>query len=440
MPSDASTVCVKRIALPQGERELPPGARVGDYLIRCALATGGCGTVYLAEHAARGTRAALKVLRADLAGSVEMNERFLREARVVNQIRHPNIVDVFDFGELPDGRPFLVMELLEGDSLASVIERDGRVPPREALAYLEPVACALSAAHALGIVHRDVKPSNVAVVRDAAGTRVKLLDFGIAKLLRSDPGEPALTAVGQRIGTPTAMAPEQIRGVAVDARADIYALGVMAFQLLTGRHPFVAPEFAEIERLHLGAAPPRPGSFAPVGAAIDAVVLRCLEKDPAKRFATVDAFLDAFRGAASLDAAETPLAGPAMAIYVEVRLSVEPDDALLAELGDALDRCERELTSAGFHLHVQTGSALLAISPLTGAAPDARRGAVSLGQRLVSECGSEGRIELSVQAHVDAVETRRGGQGPSFLGGPLLELERWVTEASGFRATPQMIA
>ena len=438
MPSDVPTVTTIRRPLPAGEEELLPGAAAGEYVIRHRLATGGCGTVYLAVHGTGKGRAAVKVLRRDLAGSVEMNQRFMREARVVNQIRHPNIVDIFDFGELPDGRPYLVMELLEGPTLAAILDRKGRVSPREALTYLEPVGAALSAAHALGIVHRDVKPSNIAVLGDGERREVKLLDFGIAKLLRPDPDERALTAVGQRIGTPTAMAPEQIRGVGVDARTDIYALGVMTFQLLTGRHPFGADEVAEIERLHLDAPPPRPGAFAPVGAGIDAAVLRCLEKEPARRFATVEAFLDAFRRAAGAEPAAIPVRTTAVAIYVEVRLEGEPDDALLAELGDTLDRCEGALAGAGFHLHVQTGNALLGLKLLAEESSAARASAVALGRQLLSECG-QGRLPLSIQVHAGEVEVRAGPSGPSFTGGPLLELDGWVTEEPGFHATPQTL-
>src|SRR6266478_5793915 len=177
-------------------------------------------------------------LDGELAPSPEMVERFVREARVVNRIRHPNIVDIYEFGELDDKRPYFVMELLEGTSLASIVERRGRLSPAQALSYLEPVCDALRAAHAAGVVHRDLKASNVAVVKEGDPPRVKLLDFGIAKLVRTAPGERGLTAVGQRIGTPYAMAPEQIRGGAIDARVDIYALGVLLYQLLTGRYPF----------------------------------------------------------------------------------------------------------------------------------------------------------------------------------------------------------
>src|SRR6267143_3515328 len=243
--------------------ELAPGDRAGEYLILGTIASGGCGTVYTAEHRVLGRKAAVKVLHSQLATSPEMVERFVREARVVNRIRHPNIVDIYEFGELGDKRPYFVMELLEGTSLASIVEQRGRLTPAQALGYLEPVCDALKAAHAAGVVHRDLKASNVAVVKEGDPPRVKLLDFGIAKLVRTAPGERGLTAVGQRIGTPYAMAPEQIRGGAIDTRVDIYALGVLLYQLLTGRYPFISGDPVEMERLHVEAPPPRPSAASP---------------------------------------------------------------------------------------------------------------------------------------------------------------------------------
>ncbi|MBS2022739.1 MAG: serine/threonine protein kinase, partial [Deltaproteobacteria bacterium] len=204
--------------------EFEPGHALGDYVLEELLAVGGCGTVYSARHRLLGRPAAIKVLHRELSTSPEMFERFVREARVVNQIRHPNIVDVYGFGEVDTGRPFLVMELLSGVGLQTMLERRHRLAPAEALLYLEPICAALRAAHEAGVVHRDLKANNVMVLAEGDSPRVKLLDFGIAKLVRPSPGDAQLTAVGQRLGTPTAMAPEQIRGGTIDARTDIYAL------------------------------------------------------------------------------------------------------------------------------------------------------------------------------------------------------------------------
>ena len=193
-----------------------------------------------------------------------MVARFLREALAVNMIKHPNIVDIYEFGELPDGRPFYVMELLEGTDLRSMLNERGRFPPAEVLEILEPVCSALQAAHDHG--HRSPRSQGQQHLhRQQRGgeARVKLLDFGIAKLMHPDAGEAGLTVVGTRLGTSYTMAPEQIRGDAIDPRTDIYALGVVLYHLLTGQYPFRAETMTDIERQHLEAPPPRPSQAAP---------------------------------------------------------------------------------------------------------------------------------------------------------------------------------
>ena len=268
------------------------------------LASGGGGTVYEAQHRILGRRAAVKVLRRQLAASPQMVARFVQEARAVNMIKHPNIVDIFEFGELPDGRPFYVMELLEGIDLRSILNERGRFPPGEVLEILEPVCSALQAAHDHGIVHRDLKASNIFIAKVAGKRVVKLLDFGIAKLMQPDAGEGGLTVVGTRLGTSYTMAPEQIRGDGVDARTDIYALGVVLYHLLTGQYPFRAETMTDIERQHLEAPPPRPSQAAPVPPALDAIVLRCMEKTADRRYQSVKAFIEALRDAAGAKTAE----------------------------------------------------------------------------------------------------------------------------------------
>src|SRR5262249_10610393 len=174
----------------------------------------------------------------ELAEIPEMVERFVREARAVNLIRHPNIVDIFDFGTTQDGRPYFVMELLEGRDLDSLLRTDGRLSPDETFEILDQVCAALSCAHEAGFVHRDLKAANVVVIQNADQRIAKLLDFGIAKLLQPDPALASLTTSARRLGTPHAMAPEQIRGDAVTPQTDIYAIGVLLYYMLTGRTPF----------------------------------------------------------------------------------------------------------------------------------------------------------------------------------------------------------
>ncbi|HZI05513.1 MAG TPA: serine/threonine-protein kinase, partial [Archangium sp.] len=203
-------------------------------MLKAVLASGGHGAVYEAEHRILGRRAAVKVLHPHLTDQGEMLQRFVREARVVNQIRHPHIVDVYDFGMLQDGSPYYVMELLPGRTLSQLLQERGRLSPERALAYLEPVCAALEAAHQAGVVHRDLKASNVAVVSEGEPPVVKLLDFGIAKLIHLEPGQEGLTMAGQRLGTSQAMAPEQFRGGMIGPTTGVYALGVLLYQMLVG--------------------------------------------------------------------------------------------------------------------------------------------------------------------------------------------------------------
>src|SRR5262252_1290850 len=243
---------------------LTAGSLAGQYVIKRLIGSGGGGMVYAAEHQVLKRPAAVKVLRRDKAALPSMVARFVREARAVNMIGHPNIVDIFEFGELPDGRPFYVMELLDGANLRKLLHLHGRFSPSEALDILEPVCAALDAAHKAGVVHRDLKASNISVLDDGNKRRVKLLDFGIAKLLQPEANGAGLTEAGSMLGTSHYMAPEQIRGEQVDERADIYALGVLLYQLLTGQYPYHSEQPEEIAWMHLTAPVPCPSALAPM--------------------------------------------------------------------------------------------------------------------------------------------------------------------------------
>jgi eukaryotic-like serine/threonine-protein kinase len=216
------------------------GVDVGGYVIDGELGHGGMGIVFSATHPVIGKRAAIKVLKPSLSNNPATVERFVQEARSVNQIGHPNIVDIFAFGKLPDGRSYLVMDLLEGESLRRRVKR-GALTVAEATHVLDEVASALMAAHDKGFIHRDLKPDNVFLVARAEGgrTECKLLDFGLAKLLPNATTERAFrTATGAQLGTPDYMSPEQLQGAGgVDTRTDIYALGVVAFEVLVGERP-----------------------------------------------------------------------------------------------------------------------------------------------------------------------------------------------------------
>jgi serine/threonine protein kinase len=438
---------------------LRPGTFAGSYVLKKELASGGGGTVYEAQHRLLGRRAAVKVLRRELAGSPQMVARFLREALAVNMIKHPNIVDIYEFGELPDGRPFYVMELLEGTDLRSVLHDQGRIAPAEVLEYLEPVCSALEAAHARGIVHRDLKASNIFIASASSGENgsqpkrvVKLLDFGIAKLLHPDAAEAGLTMVGTRLGTSYTMAPEQIRGDALDERADIYALGVVLYHLLTGQYPFRAETMADIERQHLEAPPPRPSHAAPLSPALDAVVLRSMEKAAERRFPSARAFWEALREAVGTSKNDMPeITAQAAAIYVEVRMSPEADndsDELLDDSSAALDAAEQTFRDAGLVLALQTGSALIAARILPEAAGEAAREraavlevAERLAEQLAERPTAHPEVHVNVCFHVDRAAVREASDAPGgreIVGGDIVSIGNWAPQenVSGVYLTP----
>ena len=343
---------------PREARLLAPGEQIDDWVVVRALGGGGFGAVYEVRHRTRDQRAALKLLHAHLVKSPTIVARFEREASVIGRLRHPGIVELVAVGLTGDGRPYLCMELLDGDDLASLVERSGPLAPHAALAILEPLCAALAAAHELGVVHRDVKASNVVVCSAPPDTRARvvLLDFGIAKL--SDAFAVELTASHQSLGTPSCMAPEQIHGRAVDPRTDVYGLGTLAFFMLTGQMPFADASLTMTQYLHLHARRPRVSAAAPVSARIDDVIARAMAIEPAERFSDPLSMLAAFR-AAVRDSA--PLAAvevaDAAAILVSVReTSGALDEAVLTDLESVLPAAERALAGAGFALALDLGS------------------------------------------------------------------------------------
>jgi serine/threonine-protein kinase len=286
------------------EGTLRPGTVLqGTYLVVAKLASGGMGEIHLAHHVRLPGKFAIKVLGPALARRPEAIARFCREAAVVSVLRHPNVVQVYDFDVTPDGVPFLVMECLEGVDLAERLADEGPLPVAAVGRIVRQVAGALAAAHARGIVHRDLKPGNV-VLLDVEGQPdfVKVLDFGISKIAAGGPqDEPAL------LGTPAFMAPEQAerRGDAIDGRTDQFSLAAVAYTLLTGRVPFEAPSAEEVLAQVVAAEPPPLGSLVDGAAAgVDAVIRRALAKAPGARFPRVLDF------ASALDAAILAL-GPA---------------------------------------------------------------------------------------------------------------------------------
>ncbi len=291
-PTDGASLLVDQ-AFASADAPLVPGSKVGEYEVEGVIGEGGFGTVYKAMHPVIGKAAAVKLLKREFSSNPEMVSRFISEARAVNQIRHKNIIDIFSFGALADGRQFFVMELLEGMVLDRYLEQSGRLSPSQAVTILKPLARALGAAHAAGIAHRDIKPENVFLTFDDEGRpQPKLLDFGIAKLAK-DAGTHHKTQTGTPLGTPLYMSPEQVHGRAIDQRTDIYSLGVVAFELLTGELPFNGTSVMDIMMKQAGTAPPIPSSVASgLPTALDAPILKMLEKDPAKRPESVVAAIE----------------------------------------------------------------------------------------------------------------------------------------------------
>ncbi len=266
------------------------GDKVGQYRVVEFLGEGGMGTVYKVEHAALGRTYALKVLREKLFGrDPTAAERFLREARTAARVRHPNIVDVFDFGYLPDGRPYFVMELLDGESLAARVAR-GPLPPAEVVTIMRQLAQALAAAHDRGVIHADVTSSNVLVLGDTELV-VKLVDFGLAELagegLHDDNPEFVL-------GTPAYISPEQLRGLAATERSDQYGLGAVMFEMLAGQPPFVDDDLRSLCMKHLQAPIPEVESpHGPLPPKLADTITTCLQKTPQGRFPNMRALLAA---------------------------------------------------------------------------------------------------------------------------------------------------
>jgi serine/threonine-protein kinase len=265
---------------------LPPGSMISEYRIEREIGRGGMGTVYAAQHPTIGKRVAIKVLELAFSCDPALVRRFLDEARAVNKIGHPNIIDVFSFGQLPDGRQYFVMEFLEGETMAEWLSR-GRPDAQEARRLLLQVCEALEAAHREGIIHRDLKPDNLWIARPKHGEPyMKVLDFGIAKLV-ADQDAVNVTKTGMAMGTPQFMSPEQCIGRGVDHRTDIYALGVILFRIYCGRLPFEAESVAEIITAQLTQAPPKPSEFAALSAPLENLILSCLDKKPENRPASV---------------------------------------------------------------------------------------------------------------------------------------------------------
>jgi serine/threonine-protein kinase len=400
--------------------DLRAGDRVGEWVVRSPLASGGFGAVYRVDHVTTFKPAALKVLHADLVATTTAVLRFEREVEVIRRIRHPNVVDIFEAGTLDDGRPYFVMELLSGVSLEAFVRVRKRLPASDVFGILEPLCKTLAVCHEQSVIHRDLKASNIFLAETESGSRrVTLLDFGVAKLI--DDSAPGLTAPSRIVGTPTCMAPEQIRGEPATARTDIYALGVLSYFMLTGELPFKDPSFMLMQSMHLYVNPEKPSTVAPVSAAFDDVVLRAMAKSPDNRFASTLDMLEAFRLA--LESERRPRDGSgkarAIALHVEVEVSPDaldqPDEALYTDMEAVLPIAARALGNRGFSIALWAGNRMILVSNLPedpererARRMDAVHAALVLLGELASRPSRDSRVRVRVRLDVGAASSTAG--------------------------------
>jgi serine/threonine-protein kinase len=331
------------------------GRSIGNYKIVRVLGEGGMGTVYLAEHPMIGKRVAVKMLRPDLGTDPGLVSRFFQEAKAVNEIRHPNIVDISDFGHTEDGIVYFVMELMEGQSLRDRLSASGPMPIDVAVTFARQVIDALAAAHRVGIIHRDLKPDNIFLVADAqvpGGFRSKLFDFGVAKLLGDKQQQVGHKTIdGAVVGTPFYMSPEQALCHDVGAAADIYAMGVVMYEMVTGAVPFHSEQLVILLNAILKQPAPPPSRVRPdTPPWLDRLILRCLEKDPEARPRSMEEV------SAILTAGSTGLAGgeAALGATMIAPAGLTPPPVAVGHMAAARTSVARQPTAAGSAAVVNT--------------------------------------------------------------------------------------
>ncbi len=365
---------------------------VPGYKLDRLIGEGGFGQVWRAVREGAGEPVAIKILHLELVRSIDALTRFQRELSAIERLSHPNVVRGLGHGTLEDGRPYLVLEYLEGPSLREVIHERGALPPAEMLTILAALCDALMLAHAAGLVHRDVKASNVILSKRDGGLRPVLLDFGLVKLI--DQVGPGLTSSRSMLGTPAAMAPEQMRGQPVDARTDVYALGLLAYHMLTGQPAFGGGPGVVQSYLQIHGARPRPSSKVDIDPAIDKPIARALAPDPNARFGTP---LELYQ---SLHAVIHPAASSEIEVV-----------ALYVEGGpDVIARATELANEAGMTIALAAPDSVLAVAPRD------RTDVARLRAQLCAFADS-GRIALGA--------SRASIQG-SIVDGAALDVEAWA--------------
>jgi eukaryotic-like serine/threonine-protein kinase len=380
---------------------------VNGYRVDRLIGEGGFGQVWRATREEDGRLVAIKILHLELIRSNDALTRFERELRAIERLQHRNVVRALDEGTLDDGRPYLVLEYIEGPSLRDVIHERGSLPPNEMLAILEPLCEALAEAHELGLVHRDVKASNVILGHDTQGPRPVLLDFGLVKLL--DAEGPGLTSSRSMLGTPAAMAPEQMKGQPVTARTDVYAVALLAYHMLTGAPAFGGTPGVVQSYLQVHGPRPRPSAKVDIDPAIDEPIIRALAPDPTQRYSTPVELLEALK-------AIIQPAASANGEHDVVALYVEGGPAELAQASSIA-------TGAGMTIAMAAPDSLIAVAPSLDLA------------------SIRARLEDLAKAAKVALGSSRASICGGVVDGPALDVEGWAPYplAAGLWITPSLL-
>jgi len=393
---------------------------IPGFVLDRLLGEGGFGQVWRATRQHDSLVVAIKVLHFELVSSNDAMVRFQRELAAIARLHHRSVVRALDDGTLVDGRPYVVLEYLDGPSLREVIRDRGVVAPEDLLAIIGPVCDALTVAHAASLVHRDIKASNVVLARDEDGLRPVLLDFGLVKLL--DDMGPGLTSSRTMLGTPTAMAPEQMRGEPVDPRTDVYALGLLAYHMLTGQPAFTAGGGAIKSYLQLHGPRPRPSAKIDIDPRIDGPIMKALAPVPSDRYASAAEFLYALAAVIKVRAAGTsPVPKVSPILPADTTLVTPPPRSdvdvlvLYAEGGRGQVARVRELAEqSGMTIAISAPDSVLAVIPLLQSNPSSLRTTINETFDVISIEGTIalGRSRASI----------RDGE----VDGPALDVESWA--------------
>lgn len=392
--------------------------------------------MYRAQRKSDGSVTAVKVLRREFCFDSLMLNRFEREIQAISMLRHPNIVQVYDVGQTSDGRPFYSMEFLRGKTLKETLQTPPRLTVHQAISFFSEVSYAISYAHEHGIVHRDLKSSNVVVIQQGdAEPRVKLLDFGVAKFLEPRPGHRGLTRQGVMLGSTSAMSPEQIRGRPVDRRADIYALGVMLFELLTGELPFIAKDPEDLLRMHLEQPTPLPSQRHRPVYAFDAIVARAMQKRREDRFDKVRDLVDACQSALQrpgLRPTSVMQRVPALGLCarIEAERGALEQPAVLKNISVVHKLIDESFRAAGLTHLISTMHAHLGLVILPDS-PSEKDAILSKAEQLLHELNNKVNelpeldpgLKVSMTLHVEDAEV--SSQDENFIAGPILQYEDW---------------